>query len=158
MWGAHLTQCPIAENGWIYFEMVFGFFLVLAPGLVMGPHAQTCPSQIWTSTYVCVSSPALGNQRLGSHLPTHRKPILKFPRVWRTLWETLLTGLLPRFFSFWTSQDNLVDFLLGSDSCRPWWVPISSQEIVMRMSFLKCRKYWCGPDRCRAFSFCHIGY
>ena len=63
MWGPHLTQCPIAENGWIYFEMVFGFFLVLAPGLVMGPHVQTCPSQIWTSTYVCVSSPALGNQR-----------------------------------------------------------------------------------------------
>lgn len=73
MWGPHLTQCPIAENGWIYFEMVFGCFLVLAPGLVISPHVHTCPSQILTSTYVCVSSPALGNQRLGSHLPTHRQ-------------------------------------------------------------------------------------
>ena len=36
----------------------------------------------------------------GSHLPTHRKPILKCPHVWRTLWETLLPGLLPRFFHF----------------------------------------------------------
>ena len=63
MWGPHLTQCPIAENGWIYFEMVFGFFLVLAPGLVMGPHVQTCPnmSKPNLDIYVCMCFlPSLG--------------------------------------------------------------------------------------------------
>ena len=157
MWGAHPTQCPRLlrmVGSTSRCSLDFSSFSRLGWWWVhMSKHVQAKFGHL--RMYVFHPQPW---ETRGSHLPTHRKPILKCPHVWRTLWETLLPGLLPRFFSFWTSQDNLVDFLLGSDSCRPWWVPISSQEIVMRMSFLKCRKYWCGPDRCRAFSFCHIGY
>ena len=59
------------------------------------------------------------------------------------------------FFILNISRQSGWMFFLGEGGSPVWptWVPIRSQEIVMRMSFLKCRKYWCGPDRCRLLMF-----